>query len=119
MLRVNGVEVEIVDTSDRARQGRARRRGRCDAHGIIGWRCFFRRLMMGLGSDICWGRRRGYHRTSFTGFVELMRSLAAISVVTGKVARDSGTPEAPGAASEPALENATGERSKAIDTAAR
>ena len=75
MLRVNGVEVEIVD-DDLIVHGR----GRAPGGGVVAThmdhRLAMSALMMGLGSDQPVGvDDAAFIATSFTGFVELMRSL--------------------------------------------
>ena len=75
MLRVNGVEVEIVD-DDLIVHGK----GRAPGGGVVAThmdhRLAMSALMMGLGSDQPVGvDDAAVIATSFTGFVELMRSL--------------------------------------------
>jgi 3-phosphoshikimate 1-carboxyvinyltransferase len=75
MLRVNGVEVEIVD-DDLIVHGK----GRAPGGGVVAThmdhRLAMSALMMGLGSDQPVGvDDAAFIATSFTGFVELMRSL--------------------------------------------
>jgi len=75
MLRVNGVEVEIVD-DDLIVHGK----GRAPGGGVVAThmdhRLAMSALMMGLGSDQPVGvDDAAIIATSFTGFVELMRSL--------------------------------------------
>ena len=75
MLRINGVEVEIVD-DDLIVHGK----GRAPGGGIVAThmdhRLAMSALMMGLGSDQPVGvDDAAVIATSFTGFVELMRSL--------------------------------------------
>jgi len=75
MLRINGVEVEIVD-DDLIVHGR----GRAPGGGVVAThmdhRLAMSALMMGLGSDQPVGvDDAAVIATSFTGFVELMRSL--------------------------------------------
>jgi len=75
MLRANGVEVEIVD-DDLIVHGK----GRAPGGGVVAThmdhRLAMSALMMGLGSDQPIGvDDAAFIATSFTGFVELMRSL--------------------------------------------
>ncbi|MFL6802764.1 MAG: 3-phosphoshikimate 1-carboxyvinyltransferase [Xanthobacteraceae bacterium] len=75
MLRINGVEVEIVD-DDLIVHGK----GRAPGGGVVAThmdhRLAMSALMMGLGSDQPVGvDDAAFIATSFTGFVELMRSL--------------------------------------------
>ena len=75
MLRVNGVEVEIVD-DDLIVHGK----GRAPGGGVVAThmdhRLAMSALMMGLGSEQPVGvDDAAFIATSFTGFVELMRSL--------------------------------------------
>jgi len=75
MLRINGVEVEIVD-DDLIVHGK----GRAPGGGVVAThmdhRLAMSALMMGLGSDQPIGvDDAAFIATSFTGFVELMRSL--------------------------------------------
>jgi 3-phosphoshikimate 1-carboxyvinyltransferase len=75
MLRVNGVEVEIID-DDLIVHGK----GRAPGGGVVAThmdhRLAMSALMMGLGSDQPVGvDDAAFIATSFTGFVELMRSL--------------------------------------------
>jgi 3-phosphoshikimate 1-carboxyvinyltransferase len=75
MLRVNGVEVEIVD-DDLIVHGK----GRAPGGGVVAThmdhRLAMSALMMGLGSDQPVGvDDAAFIATSFTGFVELMRGL--------------------------------------------
>jgi 3-phosphoshikimate 1-carboxyvinyltransferase len=77
MLRVNGVEVEIID-DDLIVRGKGRAPGGGLVETYMDHRIAMSALVMGLGSEQAVGvDDAGFIATSFPGFVQLMRSLGA------------------------------------------